>query len=140
MRGPLQAHRVRSARATTYGWIDHRLRPWLRLMATEEHAVYLFLVLAADAHGVSWYRHESIGRALSVDPAVVRRAVAGLERLDLVAYRAWREDAADGVFQVLSVPASTPATAALPAQSARAGGARSLASLLPQAFRRSDAR
>ena len=90
----------------------------------------------ADASSNYW----SEARPASGQRAVVRRAVAGLERLDLVAYRAWREDAADGVFQVLSVPASTPATAALPAQSARAGGARSLASLLPQAFRRSDAR
>lgn len=126
MARPIRPDRIRTWRGTTYGWVDHRLRPWLRHLSTEEQAVYLFLVLAADRVGVSWYAHATIGKLIGVDPGDVRLACGGLRRLGLIAYRAHRPNDADGVFQVLSVPPPSPPRETVHGE----GGARSLGQLL----------
>lgn len=126
MAGPVRPDRARTWRGTTYGWVDHRLRPWLRHLSTDEQAVYLFLVLAADRVGMSWYAHATIGKLIGLDPGDVRLACANLRRLGLVAYRPHRPNDPDGVFQVLPVPPPPAPGRAAPGE----GGARSIAQLL----------
>ena len=128
MARPIRPNEIRTWRGTSYGWVDHRLRPWLRHMSPDESAVYLFLVLAADRSGVSWYAHASIGTFTGLGASHARLACEGLQQLGLVAYRPHRPDDCDGVFQVLPVPAAPrPAT-----REARDGGAQPLADLLRQ--------
>jgi hypothetical protein len=47
----------------SFAWIDHRLlrNGFLAVMTSQEQSLYLFLTLAADRNGVSFYRHERIG-------------------------------------------------------------------------------
>jgi hypothetical protein len=118
--------RVRSLGGVTFGWVDRRLRGLLAEIGVEAAAVYLFLVLAANRDGVSWYGHGAIGRSLGVDPGDVRRAVALLCALDLVAYEPRASHAADGTFQVLSFPA-LPA-----AHGRRNAGPRRISAILPE--------
>ena len=100
----MRAGRVRSLEGVAFGWVDRRLRGRLEELGAEAVAVYVFLVLAADRRGVSWYGHGALGRSLSLEPGHVRRAVTLLCALDLVAYRPHGLHAADGTFQVLSFP------------------------------------
>jgi hypothetical protein len=67
-------------------------------LAHLERSLYLFLVLAADRHGVSYYGLERICATLNVTPAELIVARDALIHKDLVAF--------DGTcFQVLSLPA-----------------------------------
>lgn len=102
--------RVRRPRGTTFGWIDVRLRRdgWLEVLSKEALAVYVFLCLAADRDGVSWYRRDRIGRELRLDDQQVYRALAELRALDLAGYEPFSTHAADGFHQVLSVPEGGP--------------------------------
>jgi len=104
----VRPERVRRLRGVAFGWVDRRTRGVLSKVGAEGAAVYLFLVLAADRYGVSWYSHGVIGRLLRLDPGDVRRAIAELVALDLVAYEPQSSYAADGTFQVLSFPAGLP--------------------------------
>lgn len=62
-----------------------------------ERSLYLFLVLAADRNGVSFYRHDRICSSLEICPDDYVQARADLLKKDLIAF--------DGVrFQVLSLP------------------------------------
>ena len=46
----------------SFAWVDHRLlrEGYLPVMSHQDQVLYLFLVLAADRHGVSFYRKEKI--------------------------------------------------------------------------------
>lgn len=89
-----------------FGWVDHRLMQdghlaWLKPV---EAALYLFLVLAADHRGVSFYRLESISRALGhLDWCELGRARRRLVDLGLIAYEPWTPHAPNGVYQVLGL-------------------------------------
>jgi hypothetical protein len=98
--------RVRKV-AEGFGWLDHRLlrEGWLEQMMTSEIAVYVFLVLAADRHGVSFYRREKIARILGLDIAEVARALGLLVKRGLVAFKPFSGASPDGFHQVLDVPA-----------------------------------
>lgn len=102
--------RLRSAQGVAYGWADAGLlrRGWLHRLRPEDAAAYLFLCLAADRQGVSFYRRERIARELGLDDRAAFRALGRLRELDLVAYAPFHEGAADGFHQVLSLPASAP--------------------------------
>jgi hypothetical protein len=80
-------------------------------MAPEELGLYCFLALAADAQGRSCWRLERAQRELPFDLPTLRRARDGLLKLDLVAYLPWYAQAADGAYQLLSLP-SLPSPAA----------------------------
>ena len=58
-----QPQRVRRIEKS-FAWIDHRLlrNGYLQVMSHQDQALYLFLVLAGDRHGVSFYRKEKILR------------------------------------------------------------------------------
>jgi len=131
---PIRSDRIRSIRQTAFGWLDHRLKRdgWLGRMTSEERDLYLFLCLAADERGVSWYAFGTIAKLLARDVGEVRRASGGLETLDLVAFRPFRAGDGDGVHQVLSMPP-------IPVADARGGReARSTKEILGEILRRAD--
>ena len=63
-----QPQKIRSIR-NSFAWIDHRLvrNGFIETMTHQDMALYLFLVLAADKNGVSFYRKEKICQAVSLD-------------------------------------------------------------------------
>ena len=63
--------------------------------------LYFFLVLAADEQGLSYYRPETIGPCLKLNPDQYRQALKGLITRDLVAFQ-------EPLFQVLSLPERRP--------------------------------
>jgi len=92
-----------------FGWIDARLRRgWLELLPPDALATYVFLCLAADRQGVSFYRRDRIGLALGLGDAEVAAALRRLRQLDLVAYAPFSAHAVDGFHQVLALPAAPP--------------------------------
>ena len=102
--------RVRTLDGIAFGWIDAALHRagWLQALSPTAVATYTFLCLVADREGVSFYRRAKIGRELGLDDTEVASALARLIDLDLVAYRPFREGAADGFHQVLSLPEQGP--------------------------------
>ena len=101
--------RVRKIAGPGFGWIDARIRTagWLEVMSPAVIAVYTFLCLAANRQGVSWYRRDTMWRALGLDEDELHQAIARLIELDLVAYRPFSRRASDGFHQVLAGTAST---------------------------------
>jgi hypothetical protein len=86
---PQRARRI----AGSSGWIDHRLlrNGFLAVMTHPEQSLYLFLALAADHHGVSFYRQEKIADLLGLDDqafAVARDRLIELG-LSLKFHRTW---------------------------------------------------
>jgi hypothetical protein len=102
--------RVRNLDRVAFGWLDARLRHdgWFGAMTPQTLAVYAFLCVVADRHGVSFYRRERIARELGLDAAETTASLARLCELDLVAYAPFRPRAVDGFHQVLSLPAGGP--------------------------------
>lgn len=99
-RAPIVEDRVRTTRGQTFAFVPHRfLRDGFFVsLRSDELRLYLFLVLAADRYGVSFYGYESICSTLEVDVDRYLRARDALVERDLIAF--------DGVrFQVLSLPA-----------------------------------
>lgn len=90
----------------SFAWIDHRLRSegFLERLRPEDIGLYLFLAIAADRDGLSFWRLDRIERAL---PCFDRDALWGARRrlveLDLLSYRPWRRDDPDGCYQLLSI-------------------------------------
>jgi hypothetical protein len=106
----LRPDRVRSISGTAFGWLDARLlqEGWLAALGAEGTAAYAFLCLAADRQGLSYYRRDRIAHALALSDQALHHALSRLETLDLVAYRPFHRRAADGVRQVLALPAGPP--------------------------------
>lgn len=102
--------RLRALKGVTFGWADVRLlrEGWLEVLTAEATSVYFFLCLAANREGVSFYRRARIGAALGLDDSAVSKALRRLLELELVAYRPFREGAADGFHQLLPIPAGGP--------------------------------
>jgi hypothetical protein len=108
-RPPIIPERVRRIDGQGFAFIPNRfLRDgFLVSLERDELALYVFLVLAGDRNGVSFYRYDSICSILerSLDDYI--RARNGLIEKDLIAFDGTR-------FQVLSLPerpvlrASTP--------------------------------
>ena len=89
--------------AGTFGFIEHRFlkEGFFSTLTHHELLLYLFLVLAADRHGLSFYGYDKICTLLriTVDEFILARD--GLIYKDLIAF--------DGrTFQVLSLPRSGP--------------------------------
>ena len=106
----LDRERVRQLRGTAFGWIDARIKSdgWLGALGPEAVAVYLFLCLAANHEGVSWYTRARIGGELGLPDGDVLDALDRLDALDLVVYRPFSPHAVDGWRQVLPVPPGGP--------------------------------
>jgi hypothetical protein len=108
LREPIQPDRVRQIGGGGFAFVPHRfLRDgFLQALDREPLALYLFLVLAANQHGVSFYGYDAICALLRMSLEVYLHARDRLIELDLIAFDGTR-------FQVLSLP-TLPAAAAKP--------------------------
>ncbi len=98
-REPIRPDRVRCIGGHSFAFLPHRfLRDgFLPSLTPAELRLYVFLVLAADRTGVSFYSHQRIRCAVEMSIDDYLEARQGLLRKDLIA--------ADGVrVQVLSLP------------------------------------
>jgi hypothetical protein len=104
-----QPRRVRGIEKS-FAWIDHRLlrNGFLEVMTHQDHALYLFLALAADRHGVSFYRKERICDVLGLDFGQFETARDRLVGLGLIAFRPFSALAPNGHYQVLPVDGRPP--------------------------------
>jgi hypothetical protein len=100
-----QPQRVRKIEKT-FAWIDHRVlrNGFLPVMTPEDQSLYLFLVLAADRNGVSFYRKEKICDILGLDWGEFEVARDRLVNLHLIAFEAYCAGTPNGFYQVLPVP------------------------------------
>jgi hypothetical protein len=96
----LNPRRIRKINGS-FAFIEHRFRGWIKYLSPEELLLYLFLVLAADEQGLSYYGSETIGSRLGLSPDQYRQALKGLITRDLVAFQ-------EPLFQVLSLPERRP--------------------------------
>ncbi len=85
----------------SFGFIEHRfLRDgFVESLSRLELALYLFLVLAADRHGISFYSFDRICSTLMMSVDEYIEARNSLIQKDLIAFDGY-------LFQVLSLPRS----------------------------------
>jgi len=94
----------------SFAWIDHRLlrNGFLQVMTHQEQVLYLFLVLVADRHGVSFYRKEKICDILGLDWGEFEVARDRLMNLKLLAFEPYSAASPNGHYQVLPVDGRAP--------------------------------
>jgi hypothetical protein len=99
LRVPIIPKRVRAINGQSFAFIPHRfLRDgFLSSLSREELSLYLFLLLAADRSGVSFYGYDAICSILRMPLEQYIEARNGLIAKDLIAFDGTR-------FQVLSLP------------------------------------
>jgi hypothetical protein len=104
-----QPQRVRRIEKS-FAWIDHRLlrNGYLQVMTHQDQALYLFLVLVADRHGVSFYRKEKICDALGLDWTEFEVARDRLIDFGLIAFEPYSAFTPNGYHQVLPVHGRPP--------------------------------
>lgn len=104
-----QPQRVRRIEKS-FAWIDHRLlrNGYLQVMTHHDLALYLFLILAADRHGVSFYRKEKICDALGLDWVQFEVARDRLIDLKLIAFQSYNACTPNGYYQLLPVDGQAP--------------------------------
>ena len=105
----IRPDRVRHIGGQRFAFIPHRLLRdgFFVSMTIEERSLYLFLVLAADRDGVSFYGYDRICSALELPLESYLLARNGLIDKDLIAFDGRR-------FQVLSLPAEPVLSATRP--------------------------
>ena len=93
----------------SFAWIDHRLLRdgYVSIMTHEDQVLYLFLTLAADRNGVSFYRKETICKTLALSFQEFDIARDRLLDMKLMAYQPYSILSPNGHYQVL--PICTPA-------------------------------
>lgn len=96
-KSPILPERLRKV-PKHFSWLDHRLVRDRHIEACSHPAaaLYLLLVTAGDAMGLSYYSDASIMKRLSMDPATLAGARENLIRIGLIA---WRKP----LYQVLSL-------------------------------------
>jgi len=94
----------------SFAWIDHRLlrNGYLAVMPHPDQILYLFLVLAADRHGVSFYRKEKICDLLELNFHQFEVARDRLIDLKLIAFEPYNALTPNGYYQVLPVDGRPP--------------------------------
>lgn len=99
---PLRIRRIRGS----FAWLDHRLARdgFLERMSLIDLAVYVFLVLAADRNGVSFYRKDVISNTLGIEWSQFEQAKARLLERGLIAFRPFTKGDVDGFYQILPLP------------------------------------
>lgn len=104
-----QPQRVRRIEKS-FAWIDHRLlrNGYLAVLTPSEQSLYLFLVLVADRHGVSFYRKEKICDLLGLDFGPFEVARDRLIDLKLIAFEPYSAASPNGHYQVLPVDGPAP--------------------------------
>jgi hypothetical protein len=120
----LAPERVRKITGS-FGFIPHRFLTdgFLAALSQHELLLYLFLIMAADRYGLSFYSCNSICTLLGLTDDQYLKARDGLIEKDLIAF--------DGtIFQVLSLPEPLNACRSRRPRSAGAKGPMSLAQVL----------
>ena len=105
----------------SFAWIDHRLlrSGFVQTMTHQDQSLYLFLALAADRNGVSFYRKEKICSILGLDFGEFEVARDRLLDMGLLAFQSYSALSVNGFFQLLPVDGSPPDFASMsPAQAA----------------------
>jgi len=94
----------------SFAWIDHRLlrEGYIPVMTGQDQALYLFLALAADRNGVSFYRKENICDILALDFQQFEVVRDRLIDLKLVAYQPYTALSPNGYYQVLPIQTTAP--------------------------------
>lgn len=89
----------------SFAWIDHRLlrNGFLPLMTHQDQSLYLFLALAGDRNGISFYRKEKICDLLGLDFGQFEVARDRLIELGLIAFQPYSALTVNGFYQVLPV-------------------------------------
>ncbi len=114
----------------SFGFIPHRFLTdgFLAALSQHELLLYLFLIVAADRYGLSFYGCNSICSQLSLTVDEYLKARNGLIDKDLIV--------CDGtIFQVLSLPAPLNADWPQKPRSMRRKGPVSIAQVFQQSFR-----
>lgn len=90
----------------SFAWLDHRLRRdgHLERLTREDICLYVFLVLAADRDGVSYYRKEKMCQALGVSWEQFEIARERLIERNYIAFASYRPGDINGYHQVLPLP------------------------------------
>jgi hypothetical protein len=94
----------------SFAWVDHRLlrEGYVPVMTHQDQALYLFLILAADRNGVSFYRKEKICDILSLDFQQFEIARDRLIEMNLIAYQPYTVLSPNGYYQVLPIKTTAP--------------------------------
>jgi hypothetical protein len=94
----------------SFAWIDHRLirNGFICVMTHTDMALYLFLALAADENGVSFYRKEKICEAVSLDYNQFEIAKDRLINMKLIAFEGYSVLSPNGYYQILPIEAKAP--------------------------------
>ena len=94
----------------SFAWIDHRLmrNGFVAVMTHRDLVLYLFLVLAADRNGVSFYRKEKICETVSLDFSQFEIARDRLINMKLIAFENYSVLSPNGYYQVLPIEAKAP--------------------------------
>jgi hypothetical protein len=118
----LRPERLRQVPAQ-FSWIDQRLvrENFLRHGEPAAWALYLVLVVVADAQGLSYYSDATLSRLLKLDPLQLTQARQQLVSADLLAYH-------KPLYQVLALPPAQEAPA-----SQRSGQSLSVGDILRRA-------
>ena len=85
----IDPRRMRKALPRGFGWIDHRLLRdgYISRCSPQALALYVLLVCASDAQGLSYYSAPRIAQLLSLEPAALFEARRELIELGLIAYQ-----------------------------------------------------
>ena len=94
----------------SFAWIDHRLirGSYLQVMTHEDLALYVFLILAADCNGVSFYRKEKICDIVSLSFNEFEIARDRLMDMKLIAFEPYSVITPNGFYQVLPIQSPAP--------------------------------
>ena len=94
----------------SFAWIDHRLMRggYLPIMTHADGMLYLFLILAADQNGVSFYRKEKICDILSLNFNQFEIAKDRLMNMKLIAFEPYSVLSPNGHYQVLPIVTKAP--------------------------------
>ena len=104
-----QPKRIRNIKSS-FAWVDHRImrNGFMETMTHQDIALYLFLILAADKNGVSFYRKEKICQAVSLDFNRFEIAKDRLINMKLIAFESYSVLSPNGYYQVLPIESKTP--------------------------------
>jgi hypothetical protein len=85
----IDPRRMRKALPRGFGWIDHRLlrEGYITNCTPQALALYVLLVCASDAQGLSYYSGPRIAELLRLEPEVLSGARRELIALGLIAYQ-----------------------------------------------------
>jgi len=107
----IDPRRMRKGLPRGFGWVDHRLlqEAYITNCTPQALALYLLLVCASDAQGLSYYSGPRIAELLRLEPQVVAEARRELIALGLIAYQ-------KPLYQLLSLEREFPENKSQPAQ------------------------